>query len=417
MSITSAQPLEIHARQTISRLRSTFGAILSALPQPAQRPHEVQKSLAIDAKLGWKIVKLVQEDDVFLSAQHLPGKRRLETFFRAAAKRDVPDNLIVRARQAVDEFDELVKIHAGDRASLEMMLLGCSARSNREAVIAHRKAAFQANSFIWGVQAKVQFGIYIMRPGSDPSWGDLAGIRGFIGLRRMRPNVPWVIARLRAADEEDQELTGIERRPLDPAPPRPDGSPAACLLRAFCSQPLPEIHRLEHSAGFFEEVLAPSDVGNTAAIDCITGDDAIGVIPRHQMEGETVWGGLRMVRTPVETLILDQLVHEDLFGGPIDPRLLLFSDLNLARGFPAPPLSESDRLETGETVQYLGKNPTAVYTPGIPRYAELVEYVCRQVDCDPARLDVYRVRIDYPIIPTSIGMEHDLPEPPGSASR
>ena len=86
------------------------------------------------------------------------------------------------------------------------------------------------------------------------------------------------------------------------------------------------------------------------------------------------------------------------------------------RGFPAPALSESDRLETGETVQYLGKDPTAVYTPDIPRHAEMVEYVCRQIDCDPARLDVYRVRIDYPIIPTSIGMEHDLPAPPGSAS-
>lgn len=416
MSITSVQPLEIHARQTIARLRSTFGAILSALPEPAQRPHEVQKSLSIDAKLGWKIAKLVQEDDVFLSAQHLPGKRRLETFFRAAAKRNVPDGLISRARQAVDEFDELIKVHAGDRASLEMMLLGCSARSNREAVLAQRKAAFQANSFIWGVQAKAQFGIYIMRPGPDPSWGDLAGIRGFIGLRRMRPNVPWVIARLRAADEEGQDLTGIERRALDPAPPRPDGSPAAPLLRAFCSQPLPEIQRVIHSAGFAEEILAPSNVGNTAAIDCITGDDAIGVVPRHQMEGETVWGGLRMVRTPVETLILDQLVHEDLFGGAIDPRLILFSDLNLARGFPAPALSESDRLETGETVQYLGKDPTAVYTPDIPRHAEMVEYVCRQIDCDPARLDVYRVRIDYPIIPTSIGMEHELPAPPGSAS-
>jgi hypothetical protein len=282
-------------------------------------------------------------------------------------------------------------------------------------VIAHRKAAFQANSFIWGVQARVQFGIYIMRLGTDPSWGDLAGIRGFIGLRRMRPNVPWVIARLRATDEDDRELTGIERRELDPAPPRPDGSPAAPLLREFCSKPLPEIQRVDHSAGFFEEVLSPAEVGNTAAIDVVTGDDALAVVPRHQMEGETVWGGLRMLRTPVETLILDQLVHEDLFG-PLEPRLIQFSDLNLSRGFPAPPLSESDQLRAEEVVQYLGKDPTAVYTPQIPRYAEMVQHTCDSINCDPARLDVYRVRIDYPVIPSSIGMEHDLPAAPGDAS-
>lgn len=415
MTRAPAQPLEIQARQTISRLRSSFGAILSALPEQPQRPHEIQKGLGIDAKLGWKIAKLIQEQDIFLSAQHLPGDRRLETLFKAAAKKQVPDQLIDRAREAVAEFDDLVQIHAGDRASLEMMLLGCSTRADHDAVLAHRKAAFQANSFIWGVQARAQFGIYLMRPSAASAWGDLAAVRGFMGLRRMRPNVPWIITRLRTTDEEDQDLAGIERRELDPAPPRPDGSPAAPLIREFCSQPLPEINRVVHSSGFIEEVLSPAEVGNTAAIDCVTGDDAIGIVPRYQMEGETVWGGLRMLRTPVETLILDQLVHEDLFG-PIEPRMILFSDLNLSRGFPAPPLSESDELPTGEVVQYLGKDPTAVYTPDIPRYAELVQFMCQKTNCDPAKLDVYRVRIDYPVIPSSIGMEHDLPAPPGGAS-
>ncbi|MFG0251596.1 MAG: hypothetical protein ACF8NJ_01830 [Phycisphaerales bacterium JB038] len=143
----------------------------------------------------------------------------------------------------------------------------------------------------------------------------------------------------------------------------------------------------------------------------VTGDDARGVVPRHQMEGERVWGGLRMLRTPVETLIFDQVVHEDLFG-PLEPRAIQFSDLHLSRGFPAPPLSESEQLAGDEIVQYLGKDPTAIYTPDIPRYAELVSYICEKSNCDPQRLDVYRLRIDFPAIPTSVGMEHDLPEEP-----
>ncbi len=415
MSRTAAQPLEVHARQVLSRVRSSFGAILATLGGPVPRPIDVQKALSIDAKLAWEISRLVQEEDLYLAAQHLPRERRLETFFKAVERKETAAQLVERAREAVREFEELVQIHAGDRASLEMMLLGCSARTNREAVLEHRKAAFQANSFIWGVQARVQFGIYLMRPGSDPSWGDIASVRGFVGLRRMRPNVPWVIARLRTADEAGQDVTGIQREALDPAPPRPDGSPAAPLVRQFCSHPLPQIRRVEHSAGFAEEILDGAEVGNTAAIDVVTGDDARGVVPRHQMEDEHVWGGLRMLRTPVEALILDQLVHRDLYG-PIEPRAIQFSDLHLSRGFPAPPLSESEELPGQEIVQYLGSDPTAIYTPDIPRYAEMVDYICKKTDCDPQRLEVYRLRIDYPAIPTSVGMEHDLPEEPYGGS-
>lgn len=411
MSTTKVLPFEVHTRQTISRLRTAFGAILSALPKPMQRPHEVQKQLGVDAKLGWEIANFMQQEDLLLSVKYLPSPRRAERFLQAAESQGVATQLIDQARSAIRAFDELISIHAGDRASFEMMLLGCSSEVDRDAVLAHRKAAFQANSFIWGAQAQTQFGIYIMRPGDDPSWGDIAAVRGFIGLRRLRPNVPWVISRLRATDEQGQDLSGIERYPIDPGSGGFNGGVADSLMREFCSKPLPEIRRVTHSAGFVEEVLVESDVGSTAAIDCVTGDDARRVVPRHQMEGETVWGGLRMLRTPVRWLVLDQLVHEDLFG-PIEPRLILFSDLSLCRGFPAPAPSESDRLETTETVQYLGKDLTVVYTPEIPRYAELIEYTCAKIGCDVRKLDIYRVKIEYPVIPTSIGMEHDLPEQP-----
>jgi hypothetical protein len=409
MTRTSIEPLEVHARQVLSRVRSAFGAVLTALPERAQRPHEVQKSLQIDSKLGWAVSRLVHEEDLYLAAQQLPGRRRLETFLKAASKRAIPDELLARVRAAVEEFEELVEVHAGDRASLEVMLLGCSARANEDAILAQRKAAFQANSFIWGVQARTQFGIYFLRPGREAAWGDIAGVRGFVGLRRMRPDVPWVISRLHASDETGQAIGGFDREPLGEEVATTDGSNGVALLTEFCSRPLPALRRVEHSPGFIEEVLEPAEVGNTGAIDIVTGDDARGVVPRRAMDGEKVWGGLRMLRTPVETLVLDQLVHVDMYG-PIVPRLIHFSDLTLARGFPTPPLSESDQLPTPEVVQYLGRDPTAVYTPDVPRYTKIIERVCARIQCEPSQFDVYRVRMSYPAIPTSIGMEHDLPE-------
>jgi hypothetical protein len=116
------------------------------------------------------------------------------------------------------------------------------------------------------------------------------------------------------------------------------------------------------------------------------------------------------MRTPCEVLVLDEFIHEDLFG-PIQPELRIYSDLGDS---PRPRITQraDDRLPAYEKVQYLGKGLSGMRTPDVPRYAEMVEYVFDRLGWDSARFDLYRVHIEYPPVPTMVTMESPLRERP-----
>jgi hypothetical protein len=104
----------------------------------------------------------------------------LDAFTRVGAS----DALVTEARLAMDEFEVMVKEHADDRETFEMMLSGLAESGQGERELAHRKIAFQGNSATWGVQARVRFCTYIVAPSGEPGVGDTAVIGGLVDLRR-----------------------------------------------------------------------------------------------------------------------------------------------------------------------------------------------------------------------------------------
>jgi hypothetical protein len=410
-TIGEAVPFEEHARQALLHLRGAFAEIIEALPGHITRPHELSKCLSIDTKLAWKIAHVAHGSDPFMAVQHIPGTAAIDVFLKAVADQNVPAERIEAVETAVGEFERLIEVHAGDRATLEMMLLSFASEGRRRADLAQRKAAFTANSYIWGIQARTQLKTDILFPATEKGRLDIATVRGFVGLRRIRPNVPWVIARARVADDHGKVLTPAGREPLDPVDDDSAGRAGAPLLREFCSQPLPEFRRVSGSHGFLEDQLVEGEVGKTGAVTCITGEVTRSVASYFRAENNRVAALLARMHTPCEALLFDLLVHEDLFG-PIEPELAVYSELEGGR--PVPPIEgrERDRLVTGESVEYLGKGPSVLHTPHVPRYPEMIRYAFGKLGWDAQRFDVYRVEMQYPIIPTSVAMVHELPEAP-----
>jgi hypothetical protein len=116
-----------------------------------------------------------------------------------------------------------------------------------------------------------------------------------------------------------------------------------------------------------------------------------------------------MVRTPCEVLVHDLLVYEGLFG-PIDPKVLVYGD---QCGGQSPVASRiCDLLTVRESVDYLGLGPNVLHTPHVPRYAEMAQYAFDRLDLDGDRFDVYRCRVEYPVMPSSVVVQFDLPEHP-----
>jgi hypothetical protein len=121
---------------------------------------------------------------------------------------------------------------------------------------------------------------------------------------------------------------------------------------------------------------------------------------------------LRM-RIPCEVLLIDLLIREDTYGAlrpTMYARAEHFGELPYLRI-----LDEAHQLEPREPVAYLGKGCAALYTPDVPRYAELGQ-LFERMGADPERFDVYRCRVEYPVLPSTVAMAFDLPAAPGSAS-
>jgi hypothetical protein len=404
------QSFEVQAREVLRRVRNAFAEVIEALPAHISRAHELQKALDIDKKLGWRVFKLVQGTDPFTAAQHVPGAAGVRIFLKAAADRGVPTRLTDSAARAAKEFDRLIEVHAGDRASLEMMMSGFAKRGRRQGDLAQRRSAFRANSYLWGVQAKTHLKADFLHPSGTSTEFDIASVRGFVGFRRIRADVPWVIARARCTDDDGRLRPSFVREPLEPAED-PD-APAANvpLLREFCTKPLPEIRRVDGPHGFVEDELVEGPVGNTAAINCIIGEVARRVASYYRDEHNRFGRLTARMRTPCEVLLFDQFVYEGMFG-PIAPEMLVYSDLHNGPDIPLDQRAR-DRLPLWESVDYLGKGPAVIHTPDVPRYADMARYVFERLGWDGERFDVYRIRIQYPIIPSTVAMRHELPEPP-----
>ena len=333
----------------------------------------------------------------------------METFLVAAKRHSVPEVLLESVIRVFDDFEELIRVHAGDRASFKMMLTGCAETDRGAADVLHRRTAFRGNSCIWGVQAKTQLQLLLVRPGDDPHLIHLAMVKGFFKLRQLRANAPLVIGSIMCSDGDGVVRRSFTSSPIDPAS---EQTPGISLLGEFCSQPLPQVRELNVGGGFAHWELLGNGIGDTAAITCVVGNVAHNAASRYRDEHNPIGVTAGIVCIPSEVLIVDFLIREDTFG-PITPEAAVYGLLPGASRFPS---TNPDRhqLALDESVIYLGKGPSVLHTPDVPKYPEMARYVFDKLGWDGERFDVYRCRIEYPVVPSSVELRFDLPDPPGA---
>lgn len=393
------------ASRVLGELRAALAAVIATLPGRISSASALQRALNIDMKLGWKVFRIIDTEDPLALAHLVPGAGAMRLFLKAAVEQDVKSTLIDRAARAADEFEQLVDTHAGDRASFEAMISSWSADSRAKMDLNYKRAAFRSNSYFYGIQATAQLSCCLVHPSADESLIDVALLRGYMGLRRLRTSVPCVVAHVRATDAEGAPRALI-REPLDPGGGTSHG---VSLIRKFCSDPLPQFRTVEAEGGFVHGELIGEGVGNTAAVTCFTGDVTRKAGARYAGELDRDFGVCVMVRIPCTALILDLLVHEGTFG-PFSPKLSVFGEHLEGAPFPSP-TKERDRLELLESVLYLGQGLSVLPTREVPRYVELARFATDRLGWDADRFDVYRCRIEYPVMPSTVVLRFDLPEP------
>jgi hypothetical protein len=396
------------AARVLHQLRSALAAVVDALPGRVSKPVELQRALDIDFKLSCKVLKVISAFGPLAAGPHVPGPGALRTFISAASKTGVGDRLVKAATFASAEFDRLVASHAGDRTAFDSMISALAATDDaRQITMQHRRSAFRAQSHILGLQTRVQLKCVVVQPAEDPNWLDLIRITGLLSLRQLRRNAPLIVPRISLVNDDGGATRDNNREPLDPTCALVDG---VALLGDFCSQPPPRFRAGPSDLGPEYGELVSQGLGKGAAITFIGGHLVRSAVPRYRDEGNPIGANFVRVRIPSEALLLDLLIREDTYG-PLEPasfaRAEHFGELPYLRV-----LDETQQLQPREPVAYLGKGCSALYTPDVSGYADLGKYALARLGADPERFDVYRCRIEYPVLPSTVAVVFELPEAP-----
>jgi hypothetical protein len=385
-------------------MQGAAAAVLESLPSYPRSAQELASQLKVDKNLAWKVFRLLAERDRLAAGRFVLGPQAMGIFLKAAAEQGAGAATLDELRSASNEFERIVKEHAGDRASIEMMLSGAGPTPDEFTEIALRRAAFRSNGYFVGVQARTQVQTFIAAPSANERMVDGISLRALVDLRRVRASAPVVIGRAMCTDDGGVMLHPGGQEPLDDSI-RVGEMP---LIREFCSRPLPEFRRVMGERGFVEDVLGEGPVGDMGATTVVAGEVMREVCQRGRVPGDELAQMVTRVKTPCQVLIADYIVRHDLYP-PFEPSLNVYCDM---MGEAMRRREERHRYlrPVNEKVELLGRGPEAAQTPDMPRYPKLLRYAFDRLGWDASKFSIYRVRMEYPFVPSSVVIVHPIQE-------
>lgn len=380
-------------------LRASLSSLMTSVGLDPEDPQALAKQWGVNRQLSWKVAKIVQIRDPFVALQHLPGNEGMEILLKKGEAAGAPARAIDAARQAAAEFDRMVERHCGERAIFDIMGSELSsAEAARQQQEALRKQFFLGASSIWGAQVKVNLVSWFVAPspGSGGRTMDAVSIKGWLGFRRLRENLSWVVSRHMSRHDDGTPNPIGRPEPLDA------GSDwRVPLVRAFCSDPVPEIS-VKEEGGRATVSLAPGPVGNVGLTSCVLGKINRG-LPHAPTPQDRNTRLICDLSVPSEVTVFDLFVHESMTYA-MPPGVVLASLIE-----PREPDMERNRMPLHEELQELGSAATAPLTLEVPRYGEMLEMAFGRAGWRAGEFVGYRVKMAYPPLPAVLMMTYPLP--------
>ena len=401
----SKPDFETECRSALIELRQVLIEAFGQAGADASRPRQAARQLNLDKNIVWRVSRIVGQSDVFAAVGDVPrrsGRNILEAALRQAG---VAAPTLVRLRTALDDFDRLVERHAGDRATFELVAGSFGQTRRQQSQEQARRLAFRGNSAVWSVQVETQIALTLIAPNAaDPSMVDVAQITGLVNLRRLRQDVRWLLGRGQVWQGDDVRATVGE--PID-------GTPGDVpLLRAFCSDPMPDLV-VEEVGDERRYMLAEGPVGRTGEATCVFGS----VVRALGSQFADAPGALSQfganLLTPAEHLQFDLFVHPDL-DWALDPQAAVFGTLD-GRPVHVESGRQHQRLPIHDPVFALGHGTAGTSTPRMPWYPDLAAWCFEHLGWDGDAFHGFRYELAHPPMPAHALLYAPLRPATGSA--
>lgn len=396
------QSFQSEVRAVVGELRRTIRAALSEQDTDAARaPAELSRDLGLDTKLGWKLHWLLSNTDPFSAALFVPGRAGIGIIAEGLKRDGADEGQIKAVLRAGESFHRCVTRHAENRAGFDTLLAAHT--SDERSALEHRRLAYQGSRYIWGIECRANLLAYIVHPSNGGEMMDVATMRGIIGCQRLREHVPWRVGRTTLRRPEGVH-SDFKREPIDPALEGMTIGDGLPVMRSYCTDPLPPIDRVPGPHGAVEFQLGPGPVGRRGRFDLITGEVVRSMQQRYAEPGDPPLRTRFGVRVPTQMAVFDVLMHRDMFHRAA-PRVSMLSDLFASDlGSQHQP---ADELPNPPDLEVLRATPDHLGLDEAPGYADAVDETLGVLGWAPESFDVFRVRVEYPAVPTTMVMEFD----------
>ena len=401
LPLTSALDFSTDLDRVARHLRGSLSSMLIAAGMDPTDPQSLARKWGINRQLSWKVAKVIQIHDAYVALQHLPGNEGLGIILKKAEQAGVDETMLAHVRHSADAFDQLIETHCGNRAVFDIMGSELSpvdqARQQQESL---RKQFFLGASSIWGAQAKVNLASWFVGPsrneGAVARQVDLVNIKAWIGFRRLRENLSWVMSRQLSRHDSGEAMPITTAEALDPR-----SHLAAPLMPDFCSDPVPAFD-VREDRGLTTVSLAPGPVGNIGQLSSVFGKVYRGM-PHVRSDEDQYAKFVCDLNVPCEVTIFDLFVHESM-AGLMPPQVTLSSRID-----PGELDAERNRLPLHEPLIELGVPSPPPLTLEVPRYSEMIATVMARMGWSAEEFSGYRLRMAYPPLPTLLVMRYELP--------
>jgi hypothetical protein len=405
----SAQDFVTHCVASVHALRRSLRGLYRSVDADEDRPQAVARRFGLNKNLTWKIAKLLGDGESLEAVANVPGAEGIGILLTAMEREGASAVAVESVRRDFDAFEAMMRAHAGDRATLDLLIDGLAKGSR--ALEVSRKLAFRGNSGVWGLQARVRSALQVLAPTAGrPDMLDDVLAAGMHDIRRLRPVQGWPIFRFHhygtpaEAGAKVREFIPIEQAVSDDEP--------ALIMRSFCSPPGAEVRSVRQGSEIRHE-LVDGPIGHRGAVTFVFGSIERAAFGRYAdpTAREPEYGEMvAFVTMPTELAQMDVLVHRSMLD-EFEPECAVYgrpfggSDMT-------PSAREHFRLPIASAIERIDPVHDTLDSRDLPERTELAALVVERAGWSLGDFMAFRATVTYPPMPCSIVMRYRLPTAP-----
>jgi len=389
-------PINDHITGIASGLQASLQAMLGGTPSAPVQRAQIQDRYRLNRVFCQKLSTALRRPNPLSTLHQIPGPEPLRRLIEAARSANVSAKLVNSAAEAIDDFENLIRTVGGDRSGLDAIICAALPEARGRYESESKQLVYRGMRQIQGMAADVVLGAFFFHPSDNPLYCDTVAIRGYFGIRRIRPSAGLQLKISGGSSVPGTEALTLDGRPLSK-------HPESAILSDFCTVPPEDIAIYELGTKTIYSLNWGDEVGLPSARDLVIVERRAHCARRQKESGEDCTYGYitNEIDVPARIYINDVILHEDIHPDwDMDMRVLKTGEQGAANA--NDPVRDLDVIDIEESTEFLGNDYRKFPVDDIPNYVGLLEHVFASIGWDPAQFRGYRTRIHYPIFSSQV---------------